>query len=301
MEKTFTTKLIGVTETGFPFIKVEFTDKNGNQHIGALMVDTGSCDCILSHRIVELLPDETLTDNKLKIGSIHGNFQQFQGVLFDFNIGGESFSETFYTNENTNLDYLFKPGDFVGIIGNKFLKKHGLALDYENGVLRSTNNVLAQDMSKFDFLFPLSIGMDNYELPIVAFENNGNRFVLVTDSGCNVSTMTKHVLDVSGIEAKMLDDTVSLSGLTADYGENQVAIIKMGVISFCNEETHEKTCMYADRVQILPNYNHIVEAEQLDKKNILPISGLLSTPFMARNKWILDFGAGIIYSNKQAA
>jgi len=31
--------------------------------------------------------------------------------------------------------------------------------------------------------------------------------------------------------------------------------------------------------------------------DLMPVSGMLSSDFMLRNKWVLDFGTGVMYSH----
>ena len=33
--------------------------------------------------------------------------------------------------------------------------------------------------------------------------------------------------------------------------------------------------------------------------DLMPVSGMLSSDFMLRNKWVLDFGAGVMYQRKE--
>lgn len=51
-----------------------------------------------------------------------------------------------------------------------------------------------------------------------------------------------------------------------------------------------------DIVQTISDYEYLMDGlKDLEGNDVPPICGLLSSVFMHRNKWVLDFGVGLMY------
>jgi hypothetical protein len=51
-------------------------------------------------------------------------------------------------------------------------------------------------------------------------------------------------------------------------------------------------------VQVVGEHKYLMDnLKNSDGNELPPISGLLSSAFMLEHKWVLDFGAGVMYSN----
>ena len=74
--------------------------------------------------------------------------------------------------------------------------------------------------------------------------------------------------------------------------------VNLCVLSIGGTEQEPKLCSYKDKVQVVVEHKYLMDNLNDSAGNeLLPISGLLSSAFMLEHKWVLDFGAGALYSN----
>ena len=139
--ENFTAKLRNIHESKFPIVKVAFKANDDHVYIGAMLIDTGSVNCILNKSILPYLCDDAKINGKtMTIHAVQNKGVECQAYSFSFRMGNGMFNDTFYVNNEMNFDQLFGCA-FIGIIGYRFLMSHGLVLDYETETLHTSTGI----------------------------------------------------------------------------------------------------------------------------------------------------------------
>ena len=286
MNKTFSTKIFGVKEIGCPFIMVSFDTKDGKRMNGMMLVDTGAEDCYIDKRILELLPENKDLGRVEKTKNINETSNATDVPIdFKFSIENETFIECFYIEQDTNMAENWRCPDAFGIIGRKFMTKYELALDFINGVLRHTDAVRFTKNNAIDY----ALLFDKEHRALVGFNAKGKDYYLLVDSGCNITTITQKAVKNSGIVTKNIDMTCDVDFVLGKYNALQMAEVRYNMYSNDIENSSKfKFFTFDDQIRILPHMEYV-------QGNI---SGLLSASFMAKHKWIVDFGIGAIIRAK---
>lgn len=295
-EKDFEAKLRSVNEVKFPLVKAAFKGKDGNVYIGMMLIDTGSVDCILNKSVLSLIDSSLIReDDKKVIHSIQSDANTCQGVDFTFKMGNEVFSDIFYVNEEIDFNQKFE--GFIGIIGHEFLRKHQLVLDYSSKTLHGSYGNLGNP-SDYDFFFPMEYGIKQYNIPVVGLVYGTKEYIMVADSGANDTVITQFVIDESGASANAESGNGSVVGFNNKPMDTSIQEVNLCLLSIGGTEQEPKLCSYKDNVQVVGEHKYLMDnLKNSDGNELPPISGLLSSAFMLEHKWVLDFGAGVMYSN----
>lgn len=289
MEK-FTSKLRNIQETKFPIVKAAFKGKDAQIYIGVMMIDTVSVNCILNKSILPYIADDAAIEGKtMKIHSVQGKGVECQGYSLSFRIGNEVFSDTFYVNENMDFGQMFD-GLFIGIIGHGFLRKNNMVLDYETETLHASAGSIEGNPEDYAFFFPMSYGLKQYNIPVVGLVYCDKEYVMVADSGANASVITKHMMDDAGICVRYFDNDGTVICFTTDTLDTVLCDVLLSIISVGGTPECPKLYTQNDKAQVINNYQHIMEGlKDPEGNDLMPVSGMLSSDFMLRNKWVLDF------------
>ena len=72
--------------------------------------------------------------------------------------------------------------------------------------------------------------------------------------------------------------------------------VSLDLVSVGGTPESPKLYKSEDIVQAISDYEYLMDGLKDPEGNeVPPICGLLSSVFMHRNKWVLDFGVGVIY------
>ena len=299
-EKKFEAKLRNIHEVKMPFVKAAFQGKDGNVYIGIMLVDTGCVNCILNRSVVPLLePGAKREDDVMEIFSIQADQNSCQGYDFTFKMGNEMFTDVFYVNQDFNFDVEIE--GFIGIIGYQFLQKHKLVLDYASETLHESMSVVG-DPNDYKYFFPMKIGIENYNIPIVGLVKGDKEFIMVADSGANSTLLTHHVL--TQLEQQVEEETGhgSVTGFNNKPMPTTIHEVELPLLSIGGTAENPKLYNCKDVVNIIREHKYIIDNIKDPKDNDLPpLSGLLSSAFMLDHRWVLDFGQGVMYSLQTAS
>lgn len=298
-ETTFEAKLCGVSDVKLPFVKAAFRAKDGNVYMGVMLIDTCSTCCVLNKSVLPFLDASQLKAGVgMTIDTAGAVRSDCQEVELEFKMGNRVFANTFYVNDTMDFDHMFT--SFIGIIGNQFLMKHSLTLDYSKETLRSSSDFSGDD-SHYEFFFPMHFGLEHYGLPVVVLGDMGRRFVMMADSGSNDTVLTKHALDEAGLTLEATDETGSLTWFNAKEEGTTIGKVHLSLLSLGGKADEPKVCRYHDTIQVVHGHKYIMDDPTTpDGESSLPISGMLSSNFMLEHKWVLDFAHGVMYSLKVA-
>ena len=294
MERNITTKLIRLEDVKFPLVEVAFKDAEGKICIGYLLVDTGSVNCILNKTVVPFIVDSQFkADEKLNVFTVQNQVIQCQGIDFTFFMGGEKFDDTFYVNEQVDFSEMFDK-NFIGIIGHQFLRKHKLVIDYAEQTLRSSDG--SGCIGNNGFVYPMSKGLDEYNLPIVRLCGETQDHLFVVDSGSNATVLSQKVLADCKVEKVDEDNEGSITCFNNANFETSFQTVSFELRTLMGDVFSKKVFL-DEEVEVLHHHDYLIENIKNEAGEVLqPLSGLLSSDFMLRHKWILDFGVGLMYS-----
>lgn len=271
-------------------------------YIGAMMIDTGSVNCILNKSVLPYLDEGAAIEGKImKIHSVQGKGVNCQGYSLSFRIGNGVFSDTFYVNKDMDFDQMFDC-PFIGIIGHEFLRNNNIVLDYETETLHASTGSIEGNPEDYAFFFPMSYGLKQYNIPVVGLVYGDKEYLMVADSGANDTVITKHLMDDAGICINPLGNAGAVTSFTAGTLESALFDVALSIISVGGTPESPKLYTKNDKAQVISNYQHIMEGlKDAEGNDLMPISGMLSSSFMLRNKWVLDFGIGVMFRRKEVA
>ena len=123
-------------------------------------------------------------------------------------------------------------------------------------------------------------------------------YIMVADSGASDTVITQFVIDESGASANVESGKGSVVGFNNKTMNTSIQEVNLCLLSIGGTEQDPKLCTYKDQVQVIGEHKYLMDTlKDSDGKELLLISGLLSSAFMLEHKWVLDFGVGIMYSN----
>ena len=243
-------------------------------------------------------PQDISEDETVGIQTITHSVVDAKMATFSFVLGGVQFSEGFCIhNCSFSADKL---GDIpvIGILGNTFMRQHRLVIDYGNFTFH-TSNVKPDEIfaPNCDFYFPMEEGFEKYDLPLFTMRQNGQDLVILADTGAGCNAIASSTLADNGFRFRNLDVVSDFSGL-ADSVEVGVAMVNFNILS--PKDVDKQTISRYDVFKIPSDY--ILNCEEAgcdeDDNQLPPVEALVGSSFMAREKWVLDFGAKIIYKRK---
>lgn len=297
-EKDIKVGLIRVQEDVAPLIEVGYVDKDANEYKGIMLLDSGSNSNLLiggmADSISELCKLGKVTDN---IETSTGDCISAKNVHFSFAVDGCQYSETFCIAD-INLSTIKGREPVIGILGNTFMQKHGLVIDYTDFTLHTTHvdeeNLTVADC---DFFFPMEIGLKNYGIPVLCMAQNNLEVIALADTGATSNMLSVKALGEDGFHCKYLGTTDVINGVIGSI-EVKDAIMDFCLVTMKEENTEDLP--RRDYFKVSP-INAIDPKEgTLDEngQQLEPVEAIIGAPFMAREGWILDFGAKVIYKPK---
>lgn len=282
-----------------PFVEVDYVDKYAQEHHGIMILDSCSNQNFLCQQmydsIGEMCKFKETTDN---IMTVSGGSMSANNVHFSFALGGRQFSETFCIG-NINLISIKACAPVIGMLGNVFFQKHGLAIDYSDFTLH-TSKVGHDNLSIADcaFFFPMEIGLKNYGLPVLCMTQNKMQVVALADTGATSNMFSAMALTEDGFRCKYLGTTDTIYGAAGSV-EVKDAEMDFSLVTLNEEDTED--VRFRGEFKISPFYILNPPKGTLDEngQSLESVAAIISAPFMAKEGWILDFGANIIYKPKR--
>ena len=298
-EKDIRVTLLGEEGDSTPYIEVDYVDKYAQEHRGLMLLDSGSSDNFLSpamgDSIGELCHLKDVTEN---IQTATGEVVTTNKVHFSFAVGGCQYSETFCINDN-QLAWI-KGIKIIGILGNSFFQKHRLVIDYSDFTLHTSHvSPFNLSIADCDFFFPMEIGLINYGVPVLCMKQSNQEIAALVDTGSDSNVLSESAIK-DGFVCKPLGTEDTISGLVGQMTAKD-AIMNFDLLRLKangDQEIHHK-----ENVKIIP-INIIDSADdQSDQEGrpLEPVQAAIGASFIAKEGWVLDFGAKIIYKLKHVS
>ena len=277
----------------YPFIKGAFVCKNGTYLDGYFLVDSGSTDNIFNNENVHLLPDQAITQEYRQVNAINNIGEKCKVAYIGIKVGDIEDVVQFNISQNLDFSKFFGKNRIIGVLGAGFMRKNGLVLDYSQRCVRSSEMEQFTDDGKL-FVCSMGVGFYAYGIPLVCLTNGDEFFFCVADSGCNTNTLTRYAMENG---AKCYEHIDGQNALYTISGKSitDLAKVDFSLLSVWEDEEKKNSLVPGtDIFQIISGQEHLCWCDNVD---IPPISGFISSSFMLRNKWVLDFSVGFIYVN----
>lgn len=297
-EKDIRVEMTRVADNVAALVKVDYMDKDAQEHTGLLLLDSGSNLNFLTKEMEtcmgELCKQKGESANIL---TVTGDKASTSVVTFSFVLGGIQFRENFCISDQ--LPQIGGAIPIIGLLGNRFLQQYRLAIDFSDFTLH-TSHVSPDNLtiSDCEFFFPMDIGLKYYGLPVLSMAQGDWEIVAMADTGATNNMISAPSLSDKGFQCEYLSSTDTIHGITGSV-ETKDAILSfdLQMLSDGNDAVIQRKDVFKVHPQYLiePREGECDEhGEQLD-----PVEALIGCPFMAREGWILDFGANIIYKRKE--
>ncbi len=297
-DKDIRVNLYRVKGDAAPFVLVDYMDKDAQEHTGVMLLDSGCMGNILSNEMAECIgPLCKIEEEGTKLYSIAHEVMEAENVNFSFALGGTQFHEKFCITPK-EMPIRIKGIQVVGILGLRFMQKHGLVIDYSDFSCH-TSDVNPQNLSisDCDFFFPMEPGLKGYGLPVVAFTQGNKDIVVLADTGATNNMIAEPTIVENNFSCMRTNEKDVMDGITGSV-EVEEAIVKFTLLSVTENDVKEISCH--SNFYLSPDYIFVPSKDYCngDIEGLPPVEALIGSPFMARQGWVLDFGAEIIYKRR---
>lgn len=303
-ESKISVKMFRIVGDYAPLVRVDYLDKDAQEHSGLLLLDSCSTVNVLSSEIVYSMgPLCNKEGESTDIITSTNTVLTLDSADFSFTFGGVQFQESFCINDH-QLPSVAGDLPLIGILGNLFLLKHQLVVDYSDFSVH-TSEVCPDNLSisDCDFFVPMGLGFEYYGLPVLPIIQGENQIVTMADTGASFNVIAKQTINDNGFECHYLEETDSISGIGGTETEAEEAIVSFKLMTLTGGEVSVEEISRRCQFKVTPYYPYPLPQGRCDKNGypLPPVEAIVSSPFMAKEGWILDFGAGIIYRRKQSA
>lgn len=279
-------------------VKVDYMDKDAQEHTGLMILDSGSDLNYLTKEFADCVGlNCSKGSESTDVLTVTGNTIKVSYVQFNFALGGALFHDIFYTYER-QLALIDGDTPIIGLLGNKFLQKYNLAIDFSDFTLY-TSHVSPENLciADCDFFFPMVYGLKYYNLPVLKMGQGELEIVAIADTGATNNLISAPSLSDDGFQCEFLSTSDTINGLTGNLDVKE-AILSFDLLTVKDEGSD--VIQHQDVFMVHPQYL-IEPIEGLcdeDGEQLQPVEALIGCPFMAKEGWVLDFCANIIYKRK---
>ena len=288
--------MVKMTKNYVPFIEVGYLDKDGHEHSGMMMLDTGSNSNVLTIEMAESIDwQNLLQEKKTKLHGMSGSVIESSNVNVSFTLDGSQIEESFCICQDFHEDS-FGNLPIIGILGNEFMQRHRLVIDYLDGTCHTSQvNPSNLSIADCDYFFPMDIGLKVYGVPVLPMMQNGKEIVTLADTGATNNAIASQTITDNGFKHKFLEEGDVIIGLGGKVEVKDV-VVNFNLVTL-KEDNDIKEVNHQDLFKSLPHY--LIPSFTRGDNQYPPVEALVSSEFMARHGWILDFGAKIIYKLKE--
>lgn len=275
-----------------PLIEGTFRNKDGKMTPCYFQIDTGSVFNILNPAIMDWIDKRCITTETRHVYAMDEESQDLPLAFLKIGVGEECSTEHFCVSDTTIFTEYFGDLRIVGILGSNYLLTHELVVDFEQQRLRSFSTQDTTDFNEMAYVFPMEIGLKYYGVPMVGIVKEDNVLMFVADSGCDFCTITKYTLDNGAIQYEILPEERERSFID---GKTNTTFSKMkfNLMEYDVSNGDFITTEKEDAFEVITDMDFI---GSVDNESAPPISGLFSTGYMLKHKWILDYKRQIIYA-----
>jgi len=293
-EKIISVEMYRVVGDLNPFIKVDFVDKDAQEHTALMLLDSGSNVNLLSSGADRYIGDLCRHDDtELEITDSVGETIIADYVHFSFAFGGKQFNEDFGIDKDCHLGNV-EDLPIIGLLGIKFMQQHELVIDYSDFTVHTSDiHQTGLCASECGFLFPMEIGLKNYGIPVLAIHHEEMDAAIIADTGSSSNVVSTHCISQCHLTCDYKGEADTMRGLKGRL-EAQWADVRFQLLTLREDDTDG--IPFNDSFLVV---NHsVAKGSDFGKNELQPIEGIVGSPFMAKHGWLLDFAQKVIYKRK---
>lgn len=286
-------KFYEVDESCIPFVEIRFKGMDSKMYSALMLMDSGSNINSLAEEMRVLIGNNDWGANISEVVNVANETKEVSCAKFGFEMDGQPFQEEFAFQGQ----HLMQIDDmiFVGVLGNTFMQKHHLAIDYSNLTVHTSNMTLDKlKNTNSSFIIPMEYGLKYYNVPILKIRGKERDAILVVDTGCDIFSISQKALEECGLAYKLTGNVHPVEGPNGSV-EAKECVFEFSLIDIsCNEVDKY---MHQAIAEVLPSSIIVTDEGECDDEGtpLSPIDGMIGSPFMARQKWIIDFGVKALF------
>ena len=287
-------KFYEVDEDWLPFVEIRFKGMDSKIYSALMLMDSGSNINSLAEEMRILIGKSDWVADLSEVVNVANETKGVPCAKFGFEMDGQPFQEEFAFQGQ----HLMQIDDmmFVGVLGNSFMQKYHLAIDYSNLTVHTSNMTLDNLKNKnCSFIIPMDYGLKFYNVPILKIRGKVRDAVILVDTGYdNFFSLSQKALDECGHSYKLTGNIHPVEGPNGSVEANECVLDFMLIDNRGNEVDKHA---HQAKIDVLPNSITITEEGECDDEGtpLSPIDGMIGSTFMARQKWIIDFGVKALY------
>lgn len=297
-ESKFTNvKMVRVEGDTLPLVEVEFNVKDGKKK-GLMLLDSCGVHSMVFDEVVRNIPSENIREDMVvNVNGMAGASCNDHCAEVEFSLGGKIFRDVMISDSRPYLA-MVEDDPILGILGNVFFRENDLVIDYSDFTLHTSvvdqGNILLEDYS---FFFPMS-SIKYYGVPVVVISNKGKDAVALVDSGSTENVITEYALCNLGLPYEVTEELVILDGISSAEHAN----VAMASVKIASMKDYKVMDYILRRLRFAVIHEECVLRGNTwidDKDEQIPdVEAIIGGPMMAKEGWVLDFGAMIIYKKK---
>lgn len=283
--------------TSHLLIVVNYIDVAGKEKQGLFVIDSGCTDSYIASKALDLAKTK-ITRKQIKDYQNGWVTHSVKSCQLELGLGDERIQEEFFVSDSMIFD-----DDVIGILGNRFLQRNDLAIDYGTLSLRTSDidhsNLCIKDCSYF---FPMELGLRAFGVPVLMLRGrDGQDYAALADTGSDANVITENKLcDITQDYRKTeYGNCIQLidSQLESTIAEAEILLGSLqGGEEYLRFDHHAVKLFVVDQDAILTAANDGCEDEESDKGRVDAIFG---NPFLMSQGLVLDFKAKIIFKRKE--
>ena len=286
-------KIYKTDESCLPFVEIKFKGMDSMMYSALMLMDSGSNINSLAEEMRVLIGNNDWVADLSEVVNVANETKGVPCAKFGFEMDGQQLQEEFAFQGQ----HLMQIDDmmFVGVLGNTFMQKHHLAIDYSNLTVHTSNMSLDKlKNANCSFIIPMDYGLKYYNVPILKIQGKECDAVTIVDTGCDNFSISQKALEECELSHKLTGDFYPIHGPNGSVEANE-CVLNFTLADSVGKKINSVT--YQETVKVLPNSISVTDDGECDDEGtpLTPIDGMIGSPFMAKQKWILDFEVKAIY------
>lgn len=282
--------------TSHLMIEVFYADVDGKEKQGLFLIDSGSTDNYIGKKFLDIVKTKT-TQKQIEDYQNGWVTHCVKACQVELNLGNEKIKEEAFVTDSQIFD-----NNVIGILGNRFLQRNGLAIDYGTLSLHTSeidhSNLCINDCS---FFFPMEPGLKAFGVPVLMLRGRDDQdYAALADTGSDVNVITEKKLYDATLHYRRLPagECFQMLNYQAEATKASAEVLLgsiQGGEQYIRYDQHVMKFLVVEQEAILTSSEYECEAGKSDRDKV---DAIIGNPFLRSQGLILDFRAKIIYKRK---
>ena len=215
-----------------PLVEVNYWDRENHEYKGLLLLDTGSnINALFGKMADEIERFEEGDISSEEVLGIGERSQRMERICFSFKMGDYVFNEPFLLTTEQMDDYMVGDMPIIGIVGNVFMQRHGLAIVYATHSVY-TSEVLPAEfvIEECAYFYRMHMGLKFYGLPIVGIKGKDGEVVALVDTGSTDNSLTYGALKQNDLPCDIQEGICSIRGIGGRVDASELVPVGMDAL-----------------------------------------------------------------------